>query len=54
MIKRIETNYPIGYWFTRGYISKIVVEIRKDNFGFNEYLLDDGKWVDGWYITCSD
>ena len=50
-----ETNYPVGHWFTVGYIIKTIKDIRKDDNGFNEYLLSDNDWVTGRYITfCSD
>jgi len=39
-----ETNYPIGYWFTFGYIVKTIVDIRKDENGYNKYLLNDDQW----------
>jgi len=49
------TNYIIRHWFTVCYIIKTIKDIRKDKDGFNEYLLNDGQWVTGRYITfCSD
>ena len=55
MENNFETNYKIGDWFTFGYISKTIVKVRKDKYGFNEYLLDNEQWVTGRYITfCSD
>lgn len=50
-----ETNFKIDDWFTFGYVTKAIKDIRKDTDGFNEYLLNDGRWVTGKYIvTCSD
>lgn len=55
MENNFETNYLIGDWFTFGYIKKIIKDIRKDENGYNEYLLNDNKWVTGRYVTfCSD
>ena len=55
MENNFDTDYPVGHWFTTGYIVKTIKDIRKDKDGFNEYLLDDSQWVTGRYITfCSD
>jgi len=51
MENNFETNYRIGEWFTFGYVLKTIENIRKDKNGHNEYLLDNGNWVTGKYIT---
>lgn len=54
-MNNFQTDYPIGYWFTDNYIEKTIKDIRKDKDGFNEYLLNDDRWVSGKWITfCCD
>ncbi len=51
MIGNIDTDYKIGDVFTFGYQPREIIDIRKDKNGYNEYLLSNGEWYNGWQMT---
>lgn len=53
--RNIHTDYEVGDWFTFGYTHVSIEKIRKDEDGYNEYLMSDGEWYSGWKVTfCCD